>query len=162
MRRIILFLSIVLACFSLKAQQYDNMKVFKTYDEFKQVLEQDDDKIHVVNFWATWCGPCVKELPYFEELHQKYNNNDVEILLVSIDWDKHVEKKVIPFLHKNEYTAPTIVFDDPKTNDWIPKIDTSWSGAIPITIFYKGDQRIFKEQAFHSVGELEEIINTLK
>ncbi len=160
--RYIIFLSLLVVSLTLSAQQYDDIKVYKTFDEFKQVFEHKDDKIHVVNFWATWCGPCVKELPYFEELHQKYKDAGVEVLLVSIDWDKHVEKKVIPFLHKNEYTAPTIVFDDPKTNDWIPKVDPDWSGAIPITIFYKGNQRIFKEQAFHSLGELEEIINTLK
>ena len=62
------------------------------YNELKPYLERNDDKTHVVNFWATWCAPCVKELPYFETLGEQYASNNVEVLLVSLDFPKQVEK----------------------------------------------------------------------
>lgn len=136
-------------------------QVYTSYDEFEQELLFDDNEVHVINFWATWCGPCVKELPYFEQLHQKYQGKGLDVKLVSIDFADKIEKKLIPFLKKNNYNAEVIVFDDPKTNEWIDRVDPSWSGAIPITIFIKGNKRIFKEQSFHSLEELEEIIHSL-
>ena len=71
-----------------------------TYKELKPLLEKKDNKIYVVNFWATWCGPCVKELPYFEKINKEYADKNVEVLLVSLDFPKQMEKKLIPFIEK--------------------------------------------------------------
>ena len=68
-----------------------------TYSELKPLLEKKDDKIYIVNFWATWCAPCVKELPYFEKLNQDYAAKNVEVLLVSLDFPKQVREKVNSF-----------------------------------------------------------------
>ncbi|WP_435579549.1 TlpA family protein disulfide reductase [Gilvibacter sp.] len=129
------------------------------FDEFEPLLNQDDGNVYVVNFWATWCKPCIKELPYFETIGEKYAEQNVKVLLVSIDFPKLLEKQVIPFIEKNELKSPVVLLDDTGANEWIPKVDESWSGAIPATVIYKGDQRKFFEQSF-TLEELEKELNT--
>lgn len=117
-------------------------------------LKQQDTKIHVINFWATWCGPCVKELPHFEKIHETYKNQEVEVLLVSLDFPNQYDKKLKPFLEKNNIQAKVVVLDDVDMNTWIPKVDPTWSGALPATIIYKKGIRKFYEQSF-TYQELE-------
>ncbi len=133
------------------------LKVYDTFDEFEEVLKKDDGKIHVVNFWATWCAPCVKEIPFFEELGAKYDN--VEVTLVSIDFKNTIDRRVKPFLAKKNFASQVVLLGDPKPNDWIDRVDPSWSGAIPATYVYRGDTAQFYEQEFHSLAELEAIIH---
>ena len=68
-----------------------------SYDNFKAFLEAENDTTYVVNFWATWCKPCVAELPYFEELYQNYKDQKVKLILVSLDFEKQLETKLLPF-----------------------------------------------------------------
>jgi thiol-disulfide isomerase/thioredoxin len=124
------------------------------YNGLKPLLHQQDDKIHVVNFWATWCAPCIKELPYFEKLQETYKENKIELLLVSLDFPRQYESKLVPFLKKREIKSKVVALDDVDQNRWIPDIDSTWTGAIPATIIYTGDQRHFYEQSF-TYEELE-------
>ena len=102
----------------------------------------------MINFWATWCAPCVKELPYFEKIKQEYANKNVEVLLVSLDFLKQVEKKLIPFLNKHKIQSEVVLLDDVNEDFWIKAIDESWSGALPATIIYSKNNRKFYEQSF--------------
>ena len=117
------------------------------FDGIEHYLKQSDDKVYVVNFWATWCAPCVKELPYFEQIQQDFKEN-VEVVLISLDFPSQYESKLIPFLEKKQLTSKVIVLDDPDMNSWIPKIDSEWDGAIPVTLIYNKDQRQFYPQSF--------------
>lgn len=132
----------------------------KTYDfkELKPFLEKNDDKVYVINFWATWCAPCVKELPYFEKINESYTSKNVEVLLVSLDFPKHVEKKLIPFIKKKNIKSEVVFFNDINEDVWIKAIDESWSGAIPATIIYNKNKRKFYEQSF----DFETLENELK
>ena len=116
---------------------------------FEKFLNHKDGKVYVLNFWATWCAPCVKELPYFEKLHTEYANKNVEVILVSLDFPHLYEKKLIPFIEKNNLQAQVVALDDPDMNSWIPKVSEKWSGSIPATLIYKGDKRAFYEQSFN-------------
>lgn len=119
------------------------------FNELQDYLKsKDSKKTYVINFWATWCAPCVKELPYFEKLNAKYNDADVEVMLVSLDFPKHLETKLIPFIEKNDLKSEVILLDDVDANTWIPKVDKNWSGSIPATIIYNKNKRIFYERSF--------------
>ena len=89
------------------------------YDGLEPLINKEDEKIHVVNFWATWCAPCVKELPYFEEINADYNNR-VEVLLVSLDFPRNYDSKLKPFMKKHDLKSKVIAFDDVNQNRWIP------------------------------------------
>ncbi len=120
----------------------------------ESMLHQDNGKTYVVNFWATWCAPCVKELPHFEKLNEQYAHQNVEVILVSLDFPKMLESQLIPFVKKRNLRSEVIHLNDPKQNTWIPKVSQDWSGAIPATVIYKDGQRKFYERSF-TYNELE-------
>lgn len=130
------------------------------YEGLQPFLNRNDDKTYVINFWATWCAPCVKELPYFEKLNANYKDKNVEVVLVSLDFPRHYEKKLKPFIKKHNLQSNVIALDDPDQNKWIPAINKDWSGAIPATIIYNKDERKFYERSFN-YEELETELQTI-
>jgi thiol-disulfide isomerase/thioredoxin len=130
-----------------KTVQVSSVKTYN-YNELKPFLEKKDEKIYIVNFWATWCAPCVKELPYFEKIKQDYASKNVEVLLVSLDFPKQVNKKLIPFINKHQIQSEVVLLDDTNEDIWIKAINESWSGAIPATLIYSKKNRKFYEQSF--------------
>ncbi|MGJ8592537.1 MAG: TlpA family protein disulfide reductase [Aquaticitalea sp.] len=127
------------------------------FDSLESLLYTKSGKTYIVNFWAMWCAPCVKELPIFQAYEK--NNPDVDVLLVSLDFPKDIESKLKPFLKKNGITSKVVLLDDPDSNSWINKIDPNWSGAIPFTIVFNNKKRSFHERAFTSLQDLEYVIN---
>ncbi len=125
----------------IKIEVYD-------YKGLVPLINVEDDNVHIVNFWATWCAPCVKELPYFEKINSEYADNGVEVLLVSLDFPKQYDSKLKPFLKKYDLKSKVVALDDVDQNTWIPAINEAWSGALPATIIYKGDERKFYEGSF--------------
>lgn len=119
------------------------------FEGLEKFLTKEDDKTYVVNFWATWCAPCVKELPYFEKLHQTYRAKQVEVLLVSLDFPNQYEKRLKPFIAEHKLQSKILVLNDVDSNAWIPKVSAEWSGAIPATLIYNKDKRQFYEQSFN-------------
>lgn len=167
MQKIIVLLC--LAAFTGFAQQKE-LKVYesngiqvKSYDfnSFEHYMKFDDDTTYVINFWATWCVPCVKELPFFEQINQKYKKEKVKVILVSLDMPKKVESNLIPFLLKKKMTSEVILLDDPDANSWIEKVDKDWSGAIPATYIYNKKGHTFYERSFTFEELDKEIESTL-
>lgn len=130
------------------------------FDGFKPYLEKNNDTLYIINFWATWCAPCIKELPYFQRIHNDYADGKVKVLLVSLDFKRQLESRVIPFIEKNKVTAEVILLSDPDSNKWINKVDTSWSGSIPATVFRKGKRQVFFEKEFTN-QELEQVVKSM-
>ncbi|WP_147678921.1 TlpA family protein disulfide reductase [Algibacter pacificus] len=124
------------------------------FDGLKTFLNKEDNKIHVINFWATWCAPCIKELPYFEKINTEYKSENVEVLLVSLDFPHLYDSKLKPFILEEKLKSKVVALDDVDSNTWIPKVDESWSGALPATMIYKNDKRKFFEKSF-TYEELE-------
>lgn len=125
------------------------------FNGLEKFLNQVDDKVHVVNFWATWCAPCIKELPHFEKLFKSYKSKGVEVILVSLDFPFQYDKKLKPFIKENKLQSKVVALDDPDMNTWMPKVNEEWTGAIPITIIYNKDKRQFYERSF-TYNQLEE------
>ena len=124
------------------------------YNGLEPYLNRKDDKIYVVNFWATWCAPCIKELPYFEDLNAKYKGKNVEVILVSLDFPHQYDSKLKPFIKEHDLKSKIVVLDDVDMNTWIPKVNENWDGAIPVTIIYNKDKREFYDRPF-TYDELE-------
>ena len=116
------------------------------FNGLEPYLTRTDEKTYVVNFWATWCAPCVKELPHFEELNANYKDENVEVLLVSLDFPQQYEKNLKPFIKKHDLQSKILVLDDIDMNTWILKVNENWDGAIPITIIYNKNKRKFYDR----------------
>lgn len=119
-----------------------------SFEELEPLLTMNNDTTYVVNFWATWCKPCVKEMPYFEKLNSQYAKDKVKVIFVSLDFPEVLESKMALFLEKYNIQSQVVLLDDADANSWIPKISTEWSGAIPATLMYNQRHRKFYEQAF--------------
>lgn len=132
--------------------------IYESFDELAPIFSYSNDTTYVINFWATWCKPCVEELPYIEEIHTAYANEKVRVILVSLDFPKQIESKLIPFMEEHQLKSEVVVLTDGRYNDWIDRVDTAWDGAIPITLIYKGEERHFVKEAFHSFEELDYIL----
>lgn len=127
-----------------------------SYEELKSRMQNSEAQVQIVNFWATWCKPCIKELPYFESVHNKYTKDEVEILLVSLDFSR---EKAEEFKMEREVKCEIIYLDETDHNKWISNINEDWSGAIPATLIHRtdGNKSRFYAQQFHQ-GELEDEI----
>lgn len=130
--------------------------------ELQEIINSKTDKIKVINFWATWCAPCVKEMPLFEELHK--TREDVEVILVSMDLDLDPDPaKVYRFIERKKLQSKVVILDEKDPNSFIDKIDKNWSGALPVTIIVNGKtgQRKSVEKELHE-GDLEKLIEEVK
>lgn len=137
---------------TVKAYEWSGLSYF---------LNRDTDTTYVVNFWATWCIPCVEELPNFEKLAEKYKDEKVKVILVSLDMPKMAQNRLLPFIEKNRLKSKVILMRDPDQNTWVPKVSADWSGAIPATVIYNKRKHKFYEQSF-SLADLELELNNFK
>jgi thiol-disulfide isomerase/thioredoxin len=156
LRRLIIFLPFLLVSL---IPAYSQVKVIR-YSDLKKIQNRQDDTTYVINFWATWCKPCVEELPYIDALTSNYSDQKVKVFLVCMDFKRELETKLLPFVKKNNIVSEVLLLDEPDYNSWIPLVDKSWSGAIPATLIFNNSNgvRKFFEQEFTE----DEIKKTVK
>lgn len=133
MKKIAYLIYGILAMLKAEALHAQSVGLLKLH-EMQERLNKGGDTTFVVNFWATWCAPCVKELPYFQEIHEKYASSGVKVLLISLDARHSLEKKVKPFVGRTGITADFFLLDESNQQEYIDKINSSWSGALPATL----------------------------
>ena len=80
--------------------EIDDIKIYNQFEELEHIFHFQNDTTYVINFWATWCGPCVKEMPYIDSLNDHYKGQKVKVILVSLDFKKQIESRLIPYLNK--------------------------------------------------------------
>jgi len=117
-------------------------------DQLNERIKNGKDSTYVVNFWATWCAPCIKELPHFEKLNAEFKSEKLAVLLVSVDFKSKLNSAVIPFVKRKNLKSQVFLLNESDPQKYIDRIDKSWSGSIPATLFIKGDQRKFIESEF--------------
>jgi len=150
----------LLLCQSCGAPNSQRLEIIK-FNGLEEIMTRKTDKVEVINFWATWCAPCIKELPYFEELNVSQGDN-YQVTLVSLDFADEFEKKVKSFVEKRGLQSDIVLLDEIDYNAWIDKVDPSWSGAIPATLIidHNSGKRKFVEKELEE-GELQELINSV-
>jgi thiol-disulfide isomerase/thioredoxin len=129
--------------------------------DLKVAIEQAEGPT-IFNFWATFCKPCIEEIPYFQDLVKKYEAAGVRLVLVNLDAAEEYPKKIRSFAARFKMTAPISFLDETNADLFCPVVDESWSGAIPASLFVNnktGYRRFYEDQL--SREELEQEIGRL-
>lgn len=145
MRNKIFYVSafLFLIAFSVNAQQVKLITVSQLEARFKK----GKDTTYVVNFWATWCKPCVKELPEFEKYKVAVSGKPIKVILISTDLKSKLESGVLPFMKSHHLTGDIYLLNE-TPNSYADKISADWSGALPGTLIEKGGKKKFHESAY--------------
>ena len=133
---------------ALSLKIYSQQVRLLTIDQLNKRIKNGQDSTYVVNFWATWCAPCIKELPHFERLSSENKGKKLAVLLVSLDFKSKLKTAVIPFIKRKKIKNEVFLLNESSPQEYIDRIDPSWSGSIPATLFIKGDKRKFVESEF--------------
>ena len=131
------------------------------FDKIENIFNKNNDTTYLINFWATTCPPCLKELPLFEKLKKKYEDKKFKIFLINIDDEERYEKAVIPYVGKLKLKNKVYALVDNDYSTWTGKINKEWYGSLPYTVIYKGDKRKFFFGAFKDEQELEKEIKEI-
>jgi thiol-disulfide isomerase/thioredoxin len=116
-------------------------------DEINNRIRSGTDTIYIINFWATWCVPCLEELSHFEKLSGSYKRQKLKVLLVSLDFRSKLESTVVPFVRKKAIKNEVFLLNEINQQDYIERIDPDWSGALPATlIIYKNKRKFFEKE----------------
>jgi len=109
-------------------QEVKSMKI----DELDAFIESRA-KPTIINFWATWCAPCVEEMPWFNKIVNL--NKNVELVFVSLDNNRAYPDKIRSFINAKKISATLIWLNETNADVFCPIIDEEWAGSIPATLF---------------------------
>jgi thiol-disulfide isomerase/thioredoxin len=130
LKRILFLVLIVSAFVFCYGQSIPKWKI----GELEEYISKSEQPV-IINFWATYCAPCIKEIPYFQEMVKKYESSGAKLLLVSLDFEETYPAKIRSFAKKRNFTAPIVWLDETNADYFCPKIDARWSGVMPATLF---------------------------
>jgi thiol-disulfide isomerase/thioredoxin len=131
------------------------VSIAETFSELEPIISEHDDTTYVINFWATSCPPCIKEMPHFNQLHETYQEGKLSVHLVSLDMKRDIDSRVVPFIAKYQIRPEVVLLVDQNYSAWTEKIDSSWYGALPATLIIKNGERKFFMGAFDTYADLE-------
>jgi thiol-disulfide isomerase/thioredoxin len=135
MKKTVLILMLATLQYAGSGQEIKKLKI----DQLVKMIDTSSVPL-VVNFWATWCGPCIREIPWFEKAVGTYGKK-VKLLLVSIDFAEDYPKGISDFIQKNKYASQVVWLNETNADLFCPKIDPSWDGAIPATLMINNKKK---------------------
>lgn len=141
---------IIFILISLSFAGYAQKAGLLTLNELEKRLQDGSDTTYVINFWATWCSPCIKELPHFDRLQKENQDKPVKVLLISLDLPSRFKKKVIPFVKRRKISSEVFLLNEKDQQASVKRLAENWSGALPATAFINRgkDINLFFEQTF--------------
>lgn len=157
MKRVIILFCFLLTGWQLYSQEINRVKI----TDVEKIIAESKTPL-IINLWATWCVPCIEELPYFLKEAKEHEKEGLKLLLVSLDFKEAYPGKMQQFISKRKITAPVLWLDETNADYFCPKIDPKWSGAIPATLFVNhktGYRRFVEAQIPHD--QLKKEINSL-
>ncbi len=135
-----------------------------TMDELTDILNNTGDELIVCNFWATWCKPCIEEMPFFDKLQDEFKEDEVRVIFVSVDDIKNTDK-VKTFVRQKQVRSQVMQMneDNKALKSWFSKIQGGWEGDIPATLFIRtdGDIKTFYTGRFDTYEELRAALHPL-
>jgi len=128
-----------------------------SFTELNAMLQEKSGKTRMVNLWATWCKPCVEELPLFMKAKDEMKQDSIDFIFVSVDFQS--QKQAVSDKVKQLNLSGTLIHLNEKGNDWIDQLDPNWSGAIPFTIMILPDgRRIYHYDAFENYEDIKNFL----
>ncbi len=150
---------VILICLFIVNQAFaQNKAELISFEKLQEKIKADNESIFVINFWATWCGPCLAELPDFEKFYNENKNPKIKLLLVSLDFSNET-KKVNRFIEKKGLKPNIYLLSNTDQNAFIEKVSKKWEGTIPATWFInsKNKKEYFVEKQINK-SEINQII----
>ena len=154
-------LFLTLSCKSKKTDYNATIEILDQFSDLQSIIDSEDYELLVLNFWATSCPPCIKEMPHFNRLESEYRNNKIKILLVSLDKVTELETRIYPFVEKHGIIPEVLILTDQNYSNWTDKIDESWYGALPATLIIKREKKKFRFGSYESYDELRSDVDEL-
>ena len=154
MKRLITVLALLVYSITAQSQEISKWKI----TDVEKYISSKNSEVLVINFWATFCKPCVAEIPSFIEITDQYKSQNVQLLLVSLDLPSYYPSKIAAFAKKNAFTTNIVWLDETNADYFCPKMDTRWSGSIPATLIINtknGYRKFFEEEMDAATFEKE-------
>ena len=151
--RIIIVILLLCAGTICQAQTVKKIKI----TDLEQTIAQSDHPL-IVNFWATFCVPCIKEIPYFQSTVARYQGQQVELILVSLDLPDYYPAKIASFAQSRGFTSSIVWLNETDADYFCPKVDPKWTGGIPSSLFINNKthyRRFFDRQLTEPQVEIE-------
>ncbi|MBC7867547.1 MAG: TlpA family protein disulfide reductase [Gloeobacteraceae cyanobacterium ES-bin-316] len=145
MKKMIIFLIASIGLLNLSAQQIPKWKI----TDVEKYMNNSENGVMVINFWATFCKPCVAEIPSFIKITNQHKSENVKLMLVSLDLPSYYPAKIASFAKKQKFDANIVWLEETDADYFCPRIDKSWSGSIPATLFLNprtGYRKFFEEE----------------
>jgi peroxiredoxin len=118
----------------------------------------EGSKIRLINFWATWCGPCVTEFPELVEINRMYRHREFEFVSVSANFPDE-KNEVLKFLSRQQASNRNLLFGSTDKYALMAAFDKEWSGALPFTVLLSGaGETLYKKEGAIDALELKQSI----